>query len=839
MRTTMVDITKIRNRKISQSRTSATDSKYFYNLANSAIVRENNSLIKSETEKFFKNCIDKNNAGKYFKSCVSIMEKVEPSILKSLSHIFSTEVVPAITDLDSVKECIECSSLDITTKEKILNAIKENKVCDRVISNSKNISSRFNLEKIVKESIHLPIKEPIFECCKLIDTYDMPAYGKLNLAIEQLSYYLQMEGVKYDRSELVKYIVEYFTLTNSEKTDKDFKGFRNVLQENMFLEDCDSKDCGPLAVAQMNDYAKSSNPIQNTIQVFCNTNGRTYGDLQALVDIVMNQPTRVIISNIGEMLEFFRTLILLEEYPSIQVKNITEYFFDSLFDKTMSRDDIEDIWKSLQAEIKIVQQLKARTNISTRLQAYNMYADVLDGCIDSVGYSLGTLYPEKTVQSNKDWNSMDVDHMTLQEFKIFKFQNLITAVMNLDKFLNRKGNKFLDIIKKKSKKIFSSTKKFFTESGDIDFSNISSNGTFDVCIAVYEANSETDTAELNSVFSQLCDALNNSFDNLPKGSRVNYVNIANRFEIHYEDSTVIDMSAGEEIMNESTMSEYDIFNSATIKDIETFVTTISAVDLDKTMHDVGWVWEIDKVAPFIECLQFTGLVTLEDVKTLASNYSKNHCNNYSGNTKLAQIVSEWTCIDDIPYGIRTEAVACIQGINEKVDLNSVKLAIEGLKSKMKDLGAKEKEMSRNLDINMNHFMNSMKRAMTNDRREAIIKGSIIPSFSKSIKICLGLAGVAAFNPALALIGAFAGLAVSKNLNAKERRLMLDEIDIELKALEKEIQLAEDSKNMKKYRQLLTYQKKLQREKQRIKYNIKVSGANDVPDSSMGTAYGKD
>ena len=66
----------------------------------------------------------------------------------------------------------------------------------------------------------------------------------------------------------------------------------------------------------------------------------------------------------------------------------------------------------------------------------------------------------------------------------------------------------------------------------------------------------------------------------------------------------------------------------------------------------------------------------------------------------------------------TEAVECI--VSEKVDLNAIKLAIEGLKGKMKDLGAKEKEMSRNLDINMNHFMNSMKNAMTNDRREAII-----------------------------------------------------------------------------------------------------------------------
>ena len=59
-----------------------------------------------------------------------------------------------------------------------------------------------------------------------------------------------------------------------------------------------------------------------------------------------------------------------------------------------------------------------------------------------------------------------------------------------------------------------------------------------------------------------------------------------------------------------------------------------------------------------------------------------------------------------------------------------------------------------------------------DRGEAIIKGSIIPSFSKCVKIGIGLIGLGFVTqnpivPAIALIG---GIAASKRLTRKERML---------------------------------------------------------------------
>ena len=159
-------------------------------------------------------------------------------------------------------------------------------------------------------------------------------------------------------------------------------------------------------------------------------------------------------------------------------------------------------------------------------------------------------------------------------------------------------------------------------------------------------------------------------------------------------------------------------------------------------------------------------------------------------------------------------------LNEAFDTYAVKVAIQGMKNKVKNLSVKEKEISRNMDVAANGVMRSVENALTNDRREAIIKGSIIPSFSKCIKTAIAGAGVYAIGgPAAAVIGIIGALAGSRYLNNKERMLLLDEIEIELKVVNKELQKAEQDDDMKRYRQLLTYQKKLKKEDFKLRYNV--------------------
>ena len=169
----------------------------------------------------------------------------------------------------------------------------------------------------------------------------------------------------------------------------------------------------------------------------------------------------------------------------------------------------------------------------------------------------------------------------------------------------------------------------------------------------------------------------------------------------------------------------------------------------------------------------------------------------------------------------------------KLNLNTMKLYLQGLKTKFKDMSQKEKEISKKIDATSKVLVKSLKDSLISDRREAIIKGSVIPSFSKCMKIGIALAGIAKFgHPELAAIAALGGLIASKKLTKKERLLLLDDIEVELDVLEKEINNAESRGQMKKYRALLQQKKSLQRQYQRIKYNIRI-GKDIMPNSEVG------
>jgi hypothetical protein len=74
-------------------------------------------------------------------------------------------------------------------------------------------------------------------------------------------------------------------------------------------------------------------------------------------------------------------------------------------------------------------------------------------------------------------------------------------------------------------------------------------------------------------------------------------------------------------------------------------------------------------------------------------------------------------------------------------------------------------------------------------------------------------------PVIVIFGALAG---SKMLMASEQRAMVDELEVELEVIEKEIANCESENKPKKLRALLTTKKELQRQYQRLKFGAKIS-----------------
>lgn len=194
-------------------------------------------------------------------------------------------------------------------------------------------------------------------------------------------------------------------------------------------------------------------------------------------------------------------------------------------------------------------------------------------------------------------------------------------------------------------------------------------------------------------------------------------------------------------------------------------------------------------------------------------------------------------IDDLEYV--KNSMECIKEVYDAINIfynanenrsqlleasisNTLKLASMKLKNAITKLKDKERQVSQSIDVNMNSFTKNVERALTNDNRESIIKGSILPSASKMVKLGIVNAGLTVIGqPVLAIITTLGYLGASAKFKAKERQMVIDELEIELKMCEKYIDIAESKNDTKALKQLLTTQRELQRQLQRIKYKMNV------------------
>ena len=217
MRTSNIDFSNILKRKIAINSTNeSSDAFHMYKIAKRSL-NENMSTSNSDVESFFDSCKNSRNANKYYCNWLSLIESIEEDcdIKNKAVSVFSQEIIPYIKNLNSLKEYVLRSKIDKESKSIILNSIKENKICDRILSNDKMLKKRFNIENFIDTNRYLPLENMVFECCSLIDTYsDIPPYGKMNIALEELSFYLQKQDVDYDKSKFVELVTEYFLYRN-------------------------------------------------------------------------------------------------------------------------------------------------------------------------------------------------------------------------------------------------------------------------------------------------------------------------------------------------------------------------------------------------------------------------------------------------------------------------------------------------------------------------------------------------------------------------------------------------------------------------------------------------
>ena len=161
--------------------------------------------------------------------------------------------------------------------------------------------------------------------------------------------------------------------------------------------------------------------------------------------------------------------------------------------------------------------------------------------------------------------------------------------------------------------------------------------------------------------------------------------------------------------------------------------------------------------------------------------------------------------------------------------NTIAMASEKVKAKLSDVSADVSNLSRQFDAQLDQLKGVVNtKDLESENREAVIAGNILPKASRIVKLAI-TAGVGYFiNPAISVIVVLGYLGMSLDAQSKERRKVLEEIELELEMTNRYLKKAEDDGNLEKQRELLKIKKKLESQKARLMYNMAFKHGEALP-----------
>lgn len=869
--------------------------------ANSAFTDKSELLYRLSEEKkntdtdiaFFNECAKNSaNANLWLESCLDILESRPNDKLKG---IFENNILP-LTGLQYVSKALhkfEGYSESINT---LLQNYYNLTLAKEQVYNFHEAVMKFDtkLEESVKDK--LEFYNLVNRCCYDIDSIsgiDYPVANKIIASVNETLYNLQIAGYDtkvYELSVVSEVMNYYGAINDSNNSMKEtFSIAIKGLSKDPMLVNYYDEGFTPIKnlSADLEKQTQSSSSIVKACSLYMNDSPITIQDLVAVKNTVLNSDDYDIIHNFGAFMVLLEKII----FNANERYTLSQYIVETL---------VLNLYKDIYENI-IVKRLKARTIITSLIATLGESINRLDEVLKTPGYdvnfttiikfknqiellqaqlkdSLDFIYTDYAAEcATIDIVKESSDIKSLNDFKVFKFDNLVTRCYKLDKYLQTKFNQFKEKFKVSIKR---TADKIFEESSVYDM--IDEDGNLDYCIASYDISNIGDFSGYHEFCTQLIKEMNKECTEGTVYYQVNPDTLEFRIRdnLHLtlttEEVDAIEHSMSVEDMNRMKLvtmgsqlyrEDYnyieeskEFFKKNYDKEIfETYLEACSLAGVPKeTVHDIyvslvdyhGSSFSIENCylmgeyqpvnADIEVAMEAAGVIEymLEADKPLTD---RQKANRERMNAKLAQ----WEKEEEEKDNKKSSSNTTNTNINQKEDTkkkdtsdkggkgtlvkiaNRLKLYLHAIRGFAKKADAKTQTAIRNMDASVSRFFKGVKNALVSDRREAIIKGSVIPSFHKCILIAVTFAGVAYFNLPLAVIGSVAGLAASKNLTKKERALLYDDIMIELRIVQKEIQRAEEKNQIKKMRELMRMQKELERQAARIQFNIRI-GKDFIP-----------
>lgn len=775
------------------------------NLSNSKVVQEDCNLVFGLLEK----------AG-----------TVSKSKERDFARSIATSIIPGIQETVDIN--LEDYSISDESKAIIENAISETSICNRILNNQYLLERRFNIDNTVKKCGY-NLDKIISEMCEFVDTYNIPNDYKFNVALENTLYSLVKNGVDIPSDEyLVSSIAEYFMMRDMVITDDMYKKYQTVLEGCKSIFDIHK----PSYLIEAVETNNSTYFLDRTIRLLEHSSDSyikefiipmakkiaTEADAADYIDTVSAYIEEV--KDLDDQARLYYSVANIPNYSPVSrdfVKIKSRDAFDGdKFDSILARDcissDVEVITEEepnnpfdLSSYKNMFNEDTRSDNIDKIIATYKASQDKSPNVIKRFITKLHTKSPESIVDETSDIMSFIRGGVLVAIAASCPIGPIISAVTGFFSWLlsskinESEATKLLNHLRSEKKKI----------ENKIDKASDKKKKELEEyldCLALCEDRVET---YLNSISS---DADTSDDDD----------DLGDDFDFE-DESAIINVAS---ILN---IAENSIISIAESSIANKLPNLINLAMKENMLSDMGYIIRESSIpnAEYIDELRGIMSESKDPAVRTAIMKVLDNKGNIAESNNLRSVLS---------MDIADKALDSIyeQVVTEKFNLNTVKLAMQNAKAKLKDLSTKEKSMWQSVDAAGSGLIKSIQKAMTSDRREAIIRGSIIPSFSKCIKGAIALAGTGLiFGPTNALIAAVGALGVSKALNMRERQLIFDEIDTELTVVEKEIEMAQNDGDMKKYRFLLNYQKKLKREYSRIRYGLKANGRNIPPASIPG------
>lgn len=679
---------------------------------------------------------------------------------------------------------------DVATEcfDMFLHTAFVNEQCDRVLTNHSKLTKRFNLDNMVRKCplTEAALKDCVYNICDLINTYESAFGVRYDIALENIMYLMSKNCVPVDNKFILETVTDYFLMTelNEETADAKLHDMIYIIENSKFFS-----------------------PEELSVVSYL------YEDEQAIIEAVENEEDIEQIpleeNKVHDMFMKYKkkktiTIKKKNKLESLKIKKIIHDFKKEhnksieKFKIAISRifvnspegiiNELPDIFEFVRLGIVLGGfAINPILGIITLITGFFLRMKVARERMEKVCEQ----YEKERDRYKKKMNETD-DEKKKEKYKALynQYKNDLYKLESYrdDLYTEEENDKRME--EKYAKEAEAS------DGDDLDFD-------FDMDFNFDEQTAINYTELLSTLYEQL---------SYTRGDLM--VAISNNIK-DMDSDDIYNISEAVKVCNDIvdcpryiTILENELERIRNNKH-SSFIASLQKIDTIKTcISDINSV----KYNSLLETAYISNDIDLPDMETVYETMKY-----------------KYDIIDDT-----------IDYISESKDeksgmsfLSKVKIAGENLRRSMLKAKDKDKQLSMKLDSELNRTMKSAKKAMISDSRESIIRGSFLPSASKCIHLALAGGVVALFSPVAAVIALIGFIGSSKVLTEKERNLILDDIDIEIKMCDKYLKAAEDKDDLVAVREIMKTKRDLERQRARILYNknyiFKGKKQYDMPD----------